>query len=68
MVLVLKTGELKSSISASIEMDPELTKKNIALFISSLDTGGAEYVISQIANYWVTNGHKVKVVTFDDPK
>ena len=48
-------------------MDKKLNQKKISLFISSLDVGGAEYVISQLANYWVNKRHTVNLVTFDDP-
>jgi GalNAc-alpha-(1->4)-GalNAc-alpha-(1->3)-diNAcBac-PP-undecaprenol alpha-1,4-N-acetyl-D-galactosaminyltransferase len=36
----------------------------IALIIFSLDCGGAEKVLSSMANYWVENGHEVRLITF----
>ena len=41
---------------------------NITLIISSLNSGGAERVMSELANYWVTQGHQVSLVTLASPK
>jgi GalNAc-alpha-(1->4)-GalNAc-alpha-(1->3)-diNAcBac-PP-undecaprenol alpha-1,4-N-acetyl-D-galactosaminyltransferase len=39
---------------------------NLILFvIPSLKTGGAERVVSHMANYWVAQGKKVSILTFD---
>jgi GalNAc-alpha-(1->4)-GalNAc-alpha-(1->3)-diNAcBac-PP-undecaprenol alpha-1,4-N-acetyl-D-galactosaminyltransferase len=40
---------------------------HIALIISSLAPGGAERVLSQLANAWISAGHKVSIITFSDP-
>lgn len=40
----------------------------IVLVISSLNAGGAERVLSQLANYWVLKGHEVTLVTFKREK
>lgn len=40
---------------------------HIALIISSLSPGGAERVLSQLANAWISGGHKVSIITFADP-
>lgn len=37
----------------------------IMLVISSLGTGGAERVLSEMANYWVAQGHSITLVTLD---
>lgn len=37
---------------------------NVVLVISSLRAGGAERVMTDMANYWVINGHKVRLITF----
>jgi glycosyltransferase involved in cell wall biosynthesis len=40
----------------------------ILLIISSLRGGGAERVMSTLANKWVTNNHKVHLISIDDGK
>ena len=40
---------------------------HIALIISSLSPGGAERVLSQLANAWISGGHKVSIITFASP-
>jgi len=37
---------------------------HLALVISSLTSGGAERVLSELANHWVSKGHKVSFITF----
>lgn len=39
----------------------------IALVISSLTSGGAERVLSELANAWVLRGHKVSLITLSGP-
>jgi GalNAc-alpha-(1->4)-GalNAc-alpha-(1->3)-diNAcBac-PP-undecaprenol alpha-1,4-N-acetyl-D-galactosaminyltransferase len=39
----------------------------IALFIGTLNAGGAERVLSVLANNWAELGHDVQLVTFSDP-
>lgn len=39
----------------------------IALVISSLDSGGAERVLSGMASYWASAGHDVALVTLSNP-
>lgn len=41
---------------------------HIALIISSLSPGGAERVLSQLANAWISGGHKVSIITFSEPR
>lgn len=40
---------------------------HITLVISSLDPGGAERVLSQLANHWASQGHKVSLLTLAAP-
>ena len=40
---------------------------HLALIISSLNPGGAERVLSTLANHWVDQGHKVSLITFAAP-
>lgn len=39
---------------------------HIAFFINSLRAGGAERVVSRLANYWAQNGRQVTVITLED--
>jgi len=41
----------------------ELDSMNITLVISSLSAGGAERVLSNLANYWDGKGNKVTIIT-----
>jgi GalNAc-alpha-(1->4)-GalNAc-alpha-(1->3)-diNAcBac-PP-undecaprenol alpha-1,4-N-acetyl-D-galactosaminyltransferase len=36
---------------------------HIALIISSLETGGAERVLSELANAWISRGYKISLIT-----
>ncbi|PPE03143.1 hypothetical protein HCUR_01419 [Holospora curviuscula] len=40
---------------------------HFALIISSLHSGGAERVLSELANYWISKGHQVTLVTLASP-
>ncbi len=40
---------------------------NLALIISSLNPGGAERVLSELANYWISQGHHVTLITLASP-
>lgn len=39
-------------------------KKNITLVISTMRPGGAERVMSKLANYFASKGHKITLITF----
>lgn len=40
---------------------------NLILIIPSLNPGGAQRVLTDLANYWVSRGHQVTLVTLDSP-
>jgi GalNAc-alpha-(1->4)-GalNAc-alpha-(1->3)-diNAcBac-PP-undecaprenol alpha-1,4-N-acetyl-D-galactosaminyltransferase len=40
----------------------------IALVISSLNAGGAEHVLSDLANYWVSKGNTITIITLSSPE
>lgn len=40
---------------------------HIAFVISSLETGGAERVLSELANCWASRGHKASLITLSAP-
>ncbi|PCH55669.1 MAG: group 1 glycosyl transferase [Legionellales bacterium] len=39
---------------------------HIICIISSLHSGGAERVLSELANHWVASKHRVSIITFDN--
>jgi GalNAc-alpha-(1->4)-GalNAc-alpha-(1->3)-diNAcBac-PP-undecaprenol alpha-1,4-N-acetyl-D-galactosaminyltransferase len=43
-------------------------KKHLALVISSLNAGGAERVLSELANAWVEDGYKASLITLASPQ
>jgi GalNAc-alpha-(1->4)-GalNAc-alpha-(1->3)-diNAcBac-PP-undecaprenol alpha-1,4-N-acetyl-D-galactosaminyltransferase len=59
LLIVLDTYPLQNDIKAR--------QMHIALIISSLSPGGAERVLSQLANAWVSGGHKILIITFSAP-
>lgn len=40
---------------------------NLVLIISSLNAGGAERVLSELANHWVSKNHHVSLLTLETP-
>ena len=38
----------------------------ILIYLYSLGAGGAERVVSTLANHWVSEGHQVRIVTLTD--
>ena len=43
-------------------------QSDVAFVISDLDSGGAQKVLTVIANYWAHQGHRVTVITLDGAK
>ncbi|MBS0185057.1 MAG: glycosyltransferase family 4 protein [Proteobacteria bacterium] len=41
---------------------------HLALIISSLNSGGAQRVLSILANHWASQGHKISLITLDRPE
>jgi glycosyltransferase involved in cell wall biosynthesis len=41
---------------------------HLTLIISSLNPGGAERILSELANYWVSQGHQITLVTLASPE
>ena len=41
---------------------------HLTLIISSLGPGGAERVLSELANYWTLKGHQISLITLASPK
>ncbi|MBM3468438.1 MAG: glycosyltransferase family 4 protein [Alphaproteobacteria bacterium] len=41
---------------------------HLTLIISSLNAGGAERVLSELANHWVSKGHDVSLITLSTPE
>ena len=41
------------------------TERRITLIISSLSSGGAERILSSLANYWMSLGHHVTIMTLE---
>ncbi len=46
---------------------PSISSKRIAMFIMSLQPGGAERAMVNLANYWAKKGHNVTLVTLASP-
>ena len=40
---------------------------HLALIISSLNSGGAERILTDLANYWVSKGDQVTLITLASP-
>ena len=41
---------------------------HLVLLISSLNSGGAQRILSRMANYWAHQGHRVSLITFSSSK
>ncbi|HQS83348.1 MAG: hypothetical protein B7Y25_00305 [Alphaproteobacteria bacterium 16-39-46] len=41
---------------------------HLTLIVSSLNSGGAQRVLSNLANYWSSQGHQISLITLDHPK
>ena len=40
---------------------------HLTLIISSLDSGGSERALSELANYWASQHHQISLITLDSP-
>ena len=45
-----------------------MTARHIALVITALGPGGAERVMTAMANHWVETGHQVSLITYEAPE
>ena len=41
---------------------------HLTLIISSLNSGGAQCVLSNLANHWCSQGHQISLITLDPPE
>jgi len=46
---------------------PPVVSRRIALVITALGAGGAERVITSMANDWTAAGHRVRIITYETP-
>lgn len=47
---------------------PLLPQQHIVLIITALGAGGAERVMTTMANHWVNEGHRVSFITYEKPE
>ncbi len=61
---VVSTSRDTTSSSVTYPMG----QHHIALIITALGPGGAERVMTAMANHWVANGHQVSFITYEPPE
>ncbi len=56
----------RRALEQSQELDPLIQPMHMAIVIAGLGAGGAERVVSLLAGGWVSKGHRITMITFEE--